>query len=80
MSETDCTDCGEILREIEAYIDHELDAGRQVEIQEHLDACSPCLDRAEFRAKLREIVSARCCSEDVPTELADRIRLLLAQR
>lgn len=76
MSETDCT---EILREIELYVDREVAAGRSAEIERHLDACNPCLEHAEFRTRLRALVSRKCCAEDVPQDLADKIRSLLAE-
>jgi mycothiol system anti-sigma-R factor len=76
LSETDCT---EILRELETYADHELEAGRAEEIKHHLDLCSPCMDRAEFRSRLREIVARKCCSEEVPDPVVERIRAILSQ-
>ena len=75
MSETDCND---VLSEIESYIDREVDGLRYEEIEAHLKRCPPCLERVDFRARLKEIVSAKCCSEAVPQELADRIRSLIA--
>lgn len=71
-------DCNEVLSEIQMYVDREVEVVRFEQIEVHLGMCSPCLGRAEFRAKLKEIISSRCCSEVVPTELAERIRGLLA--
>jgi len=74
------TDCNEILIEIESYIDREVDGARYEEIEVHLKRCPPCLERADFKAKLKEIISAKCCSEAVPEELADRIRSLVSSQ
>lgn len=80
MSETDCNqaDCSQILTELERFVDSELDGVRAEEIKEHLEACGPCLDRAEFRERLRTLVSSKCCSEEVPEALADQILAMLA--
>lgn len=75
MSETDCND---ILTQIESYIDREVDGSLYEEIESHLKLCPPCLERVDFRMRLKEIISAKCCSEAVPQELADRIRALLS--
>lgn len=75
MSETDCND---ILTQIESYIDREVDGSLYEEIESHLELCPPCLERVDFRMRLKEIISAKCCSEAVPQELADRIRALLS--
>lgn len=72
------TDCNEVLTEIESYIDREVEHVRYEEIEVHLKRCAPCLERVDFRMKLKEIISAKCCSEAVPQELADRIRALIA--
>ena len=45
--------CVETLREIEAYLDGELDTAVRVTIQEHLIDCPPCMGRAEFRRTSR---------------------------
>ena len=57
MSEADCT---QILRELESFVDRELDAQRAEEIKRHLDMCDPCLDHAEFRERLRVLVARKC--------------------
>lgn len=80
MSESDCSegDCGEILRELELFVDRELDSSRYEEIEAHIGRCGPCLGRAEFRRRLREIIASKCGREAVPQALADRIREMLA--
>jgi len=70
LSEIDCDD---VLREIELYIDGELGQERSRLLAAHLSTCSPCGYRAEFQARLREIVRAKCHS-DTPQTLMWRIR------
>jgi mycothiol system anti-sigma-R factor len=80
LSETDCdqADCSQILAELESFVDREVVPERAEKIKEHLEACGPCLDRAEFRERLRQLVSSKCCSEEVPEALADQILAMLA--
>lgn len=69
--------CVETLREIEAYLDGELDSAVHVTIQEHLIDCPPCMDRAEFRRSLKVMVSTKCSGEQVPPELVAKLHSLL---
>ena len=72
------TDCEHVLREIELYLDHELDAEEAGHIQEHLTECGGCLQRKEFRESLRSLVAKKCGPEPAPEDLLARIRELLA--
>jgi mycothiol system anti-sigma-R factor len=72
-------DCTETLLEVEAYLDGEVDAALADRITNHLSDCSPCLDRAEFRKYLKEMVAARCIERDVPEALRGRIKDLIAE-
>jgi mycothiol system anti-sigma-R factor len=69
--------CVETLREIEAYLDDEVDGTIHVRIQEHLTDCPPCMDRAEFRRSLKVMISTKCSGEHVPPELVTKIHALL---
>jgi mycothiol system anti-sigma-R factor len=70
-------DCEHVLREIELYIDRELDATEAHHIQEHLAECGGCLERKEFRETLRKLVARKCGPSAAPEELMVRIRALL---
>ncbi len=65
-------DCREALHRIYHFLDGELTADRRVEIEAHLNGCSPCLSMFGFEAELRKVVACRC-QEVAPTELRDRI-------
>jgi mycothiol system anti-sigma-R factor len=71
-------DCDEVLREIELYLDRELDRAECVEIEHHLTGCGSCLQRKEFRVSLRELVARKCASDPAPRDLLERIKGLLA--
>jgi mycothiol system anti-sigma-R factor len=68
--------CDEVLREIELYIDGELDGDRATHLADHLGECSPCMYHAAFQSRLKEIVRRKCRSA-TPDHLAVRIRLMI---
>lgn len=70
--------CVETLREIEAYLDDELDVTVRMRVQEHLVDCPPCMDRAEFSRHLKVMISSKCSGEVVPPDLAAKIQALLS--
>ena len=73
-SEPECT---ETLLEVEAYLDGEVDPALAERIAGHLTDCSPCMDRAEFRKHLKELVQSKCTERAVPDSLVTRIRELI---
>jgi mycothiol system anti-sigma-R factor len=68
------TDCERVLREIELYLDGELGSLERTLIHEHLEACGPCMDHAEFQQHVRELLKAKCGCDQMPDELLERIR------
>jgi anti-sigma factor (TIGR02949 family) len=73
-------DCDEVLREVEAFLDHELSAERTEFIAVHLRTCSPCAKRADFQQRLRDIVARKCATPaEVPESLMVRIRMTIEQ-
>jgi len=72
-------DCGETLRDIELFLDGELDLDVQERIERHLGGCHPCMDRAEFRRHLKLLIASKCGSEAVPPDLLVRIRILIEE-
>jgi anti-sigma factor (TIGR02949 family) len=70
------TDCDEVLRDLDLYLDGELPAARARTVERHLSECSPCLARGEFRRRVIEIVRTKCRSprEEPPASLHVRIR------
>lgn len=70
----DCgPDCQETLREVERFLDGEVDITLRVRIEEHLSGCSPCMDRAEFRRQLKIMISRKCVETEVPARIEARI-------
>jgi mycothiol system anti-sigma-R factor len=72
----DGPECQEALDTLYHFLDGELTAERRVQIQRHLDDCSPCLEAFDFEAELK-VVIARRCRETVPEALRLRIAIAL---
>ena len=68
--------CEEVLRDVEHYLHGELDQKRSEHLAAHLAGCGPCLQRAEFQRKLREIVRGKCRSA-TPEHLMWRVRMAI---
>jgi mycothiol system anti-sigma-R factor len=71
-------DCDHALRTLYSYLDGELTPERREAIKRHLDQCSPCLEAFDFEAELKTLV-ARCCRDQVPEGLRQRIAEVLSQ-
>jgi mycothiol system anti-sigma-R factor len=70
-SEEECVD---FLERIVRLIDNELDESDRSLVREHLDSCSPCLERYDLQRTVKSIV-ARSCSEKAPDELREKVRI-----
>jgi len=68
------TDCARALREIEQYLDGELDRAQAQEIAEHLEGCPPCMRKAVFQRKMHEVIGRSCGSKDMPETMRIRIQ------
>jgi anti-sigma factor (TIGR02949 family) len=68
------TDCAAVLKQVELYLDGELETVAYTELEVHLTGCGSCMKRVEFRTALRRIVSSKCASDPVPGGLMMRIR------
>jgi mycothiol system anti-sigma-R factor len=69
--------CEEVLAEVERYVDGELDVERARHLAAHLTGCSPCLDRADFQRRLREIVRTKCAAQGAPESLLLKVRAVM---
>jgi mycothiol system anti-sigma-R factor len=77
----DCgPECMEALKEIERLLDGELPPELRIKVQAHLSGCSPCMDRAEFRRHLKEMVASKCTGDQPSPELFIRIRTIIEER
>ncbi|SEP01459.1 mycothiol system anti-sigma-R factor [Aquisalimonas asiatica] len=75
MSRDDLT-CEEVLEQLFAYLDEELDDTRLAAIDRHLERCRDCFTRAEFEKHLRERVY-RTGTAPAPERLRQRLKEVL---
>lgn len=64
--------CKDALFNIYTYLDGEVTEEVKMEVRRHLVDCSPCDGAFGFEAELKALVS-RCCCEEVPAGLRERI-------
>jgi mycothiol system anti-sigma-R factor len=69
-------DCEHVLKEIELYLDGELDPAVSAQLDDHLSTCTPCADRSDFKRRLKLLIHERCGC-DVPQDLIVKIRARL---
>lgn len=72
------TDCNKTLRELELYLDGALPEGEQEHVLSHLHECMECYQAFDFQAELRQIIAAKCGTEELPPGLLERIKQSLA--
>ncbi len=74
----DCgPECQETLREIARFLDGELDPSVRAAVDRHLSSCDPCLEHAEFRKHLKQLIASRCGGDSMPGELLLRVKALI---
>jgi anti-sigma factor (TIGR02949 family) len=66
-------DCNETLRELEAFLDHELSEETHIAIRSHLEGCPDCLQAFDFHAELKIVVAQKCRNDEMPPGLLARI-------
>jgi mycothiol system anti-sigma-R factor len=67
------SNCEETLKEIQSFLDGEVELNVRTQIEIHLTGCNPCMQRAEFRRHLKVMIGSKCGGDDVPAELRDKI-------
>jgi mycothiol system anti-sigma-R factor len=67
------TPCSEVLAELYAYLDEELDPSASVKIHLHLDECGPCLREYGLEEVVKKLVHRCCGHEAVPHELRAKV-------
>lgn len=73
------SDCEETLRELETFLDNELDAPARAAIQAHLEGCTDCFQAFDFHAELRVVIRDKCHHDELPTGLLSKIELCFGE-
>jgi anti-sigma factor (TIGR02949 family) len=69
-------DCEQVIRELFAYLDREVDEQLGERIQRHLKRCHDCFSRAEFERRLRERLR-ETTEAKAPDRLERRLRRVM---
>ena len=72
-------ECEEALRDIERFLDGEMGAPQHLKLDTHLHGCSPCMERADFKRHVKELVASRCGRDEMPAGLKDKVSQMLSQ-
>ncbi len=67
------SDCQSTLKELDRFLDDELTTQTRSAIHHHLEGCPDCYGAFDFHAELKEVVRAKCNSDEMPADLLSRI-------
>jgi mycothiol system anti-sigma-R factor len=70
-------DCEDTLREMEAFLDGELDDEVVSSLHSHLGGCPDCLQAFDFQAELKLVIAEKCRRDEMPPGLLARIEQCL---
>ena len=73
-------ECQQALKDLELFLDGEMDQPGQDLLDAHLNGCTPCMERADFKRHVKELIASRCGCDEVPSGLRDTISSLLESR
>ena len=73
------TDCSEVLDQVYAYLDGELDEDRCADIRQHLDECHPCLEEYGLDQVVKQLVAKHCGCDPVPEDLRSKVLARIAE-
>ncbi|WP_326596794.1 mycothiol system anti-sigma-R factor [Streptomyces sp. NBC_01803] len=66
-------DCSEVLDRLYEYLDREMPDGDCAKFQEHIDDCSPCLEKYGLEQSVKKLVKRCCGHDDVPADLRAKV-------
>lgn len=72
--------CEEMVRELPDFLDRELPAIRQAELQRHLDECARCFRKYRLERSLVDRIHERLSSLTLPPGLAARVLASIGHR
>ena len=70
-------ECQQALQDLERFLDGEMDQPERGLLDTHLQGCTPCMERADFKRHVKDLIASKCGCDAVPTGLRDRISALL---
>ena len=73
------TPCTEVLDQLYAYLDRELDTPDCAKIQQHLDECGPCLREYGLEKAVKALVAKHCGCDPAPADLRSKVLVRIRQ-
>jgi anti-sigma factor (TIGR02949 family) len=70
-------ECEQVLQQLERFLDGELPEPDRVVLDRHLNGCTPCMERADFKRHVRMLLASRCGGDQAPEALHDKVIALL---
>ena len=68
--------CTEAISKLQAYLDNELGAISEADLDHHMHHCRECMSRADFERALRKKV-ADSGTQEVPADVQSRLSALI---
>lgn len=65
--------CQECEKYLFAFLDHELDVKESLDVEEHLQVCAPCTNRAEAERTLHDFLRQQMATPPLPEDLKRRV-------
>lgn len=75
----DETTCEEALRNVQEYLDGELESVSETQLARHFDLCRQCYPHLNFEKAYREAMRRAAAGECAPPELRAKVSALIAQ-
>lgn len=72
------TDCSEVLDHLYEYLDREMPDNDCDKFREHIDECSPCLEKYGLEQEVKKLVKRCCGHDDVPSDLRAKVMSRIA--
>lgn len=66
-------DCRQTIRDLDVFLDGEIDDTQRDAIRHHLEGCMDCLGAFDFHAELKEVIARKCQNDEMPSDLLRRI-------
>jgi mycothiol system anti-sigma-R factor len=67
------TPCEDVLDHLYEYLDNEMGAAECAKLRQHLDECSPCLEKYGLEQAIKALVKRSCGCDTAPADLRGKV-------
>ncbi len=71
--------CEEWFERLYQILDRDLDESLWLDLERHMRACRPCLERFEFEKRIQDHLKKSCCEETCTESIRVRIRAIIEE-